>query len=50
MEDYQANRKGKQQGGGLFGATPATSTSTSFSFGAQQPQQPQQTAAAGFAG
>ncbi|XP_048244213.1 nuclear pore complex protein Nup98-Nup96-like isoform X2 [Haliotis rufescens] len=56
LEDYQANRKGKQQGtggagGGLFGSTPATS-STGFSFGQQpqQQQQQQQQASTGFAG
>ena len=34
LEDYAANRKGKQQqaGGSLFGTTPATQT-TGFNFG-----------------
>ena len=35
MEDYAANRKGKQPGatGGLFGTTPAATQSSGFSFG-----------------
>lgn len=35
MEDYAANRKGKQPGtGGLFGSTPAaTQQNTGFNFG-----------------
>ena len=35
MEDYAANRKGKQPGtGGMFGTTPAATQSTGFNFGA----------------
>jgi hypothetical protein len=35
MEDYAANRKGKQPGtGGMFGTTPATTQSAGFNFGA----------------
>ena len=34
MEDYQANRKGKQPGaGGLFGTNPQPQQSTGFNFG-----------------
>ena len=36
MEDYAANRKGPQAGGGLFGtAQPTPQASTSFSFNTQ---------------
>ena len=35
MEDYAANRKGKQPGtGGMFGTTPAATQSSGFNFGA----------------
>ena len=40
MEDYGANRKGPQQGGGggLFGGTQTSQASTGFSFNQQQKQ------------